>query len=265
MSLYWRSADITDPALRARADELLDGTAELRLAACETMLGSGDPVAAGIAADSYFAACAEERWGVPNPFDDSAELLRAWALATLAEPPMTATNDDGTVTTGANHASALGVLARAGHGADARLLVPFLRVADVNVLSTACMAANHCLGSADWSVPVAAVVEALEALALDPGRDDEVRAATVSALGARDSEESHETQDALVRIALAAGAQVAADAAWQLMHLDLAVYEALLRERVAAWAGEDGWQLAAIRDTLARLDTRRAEVARLSR
>lgn len=265
MSLYWRSADITDPALRARADELQNGTAELRLAACEALLDSGDPVAAGIAADSYFAACADERWGIPNPFDDSAELLRAWALATLAEPPVTATNDNGTVTTGANHASALGVLARAGHGADAGLIVPFLRVADANVLGTACMAANHCLGSADWSVPVAAVVEALEALALDPGHPAEVRGAAVSALGSRDSEDSHETEDALVRIALAADALIAADAAWQLMHLDLAVYEALLRERVAAWTGEDGWQLTAIRDTLARLDTRRAEVARLSR
>ena len=89
--------------------------------------------------------------------------------------------------------------------------------------------------------------------------------AAVSALGSRDSEDSHETEDALVRIALAADALIAADAAWQLMHLDLAVYEALLRERVAAWTGEDGWQLTAIRDTLARLDTRRAEVARLSR
>jgi hypothetical protein len=62
MSLYWRSADITDPALRARTDELQNGTAELRLAACEALLDSGDPVAAGIAADSYFAACADERW-----------------------------------------------------------------------------------------------------------------------------------------------------------------------------------------------------------
>jgi hypothetical protein len=265
MPYYWRSADVADPALRARTDELQDGTAELRLAALETLLDSGDPVAAGIAADSFSTAFADERWGVPNPFDDAVERLRAWALGTLAEPPVTATNDDGTVTIGANHASALGVLARAGHGADAGRIAPFLRVTDVNVLSTACMAANHCLSTADWSVPVAAVVEALEALALDPGRDVEVRGAAVSALGSRDSEDAHGAEDALVRIALTADPLIAADAAWQLMHLDLAVYEALLRDRVAAWAGEDGWQLAAIRGTLARLDTRRAEVARLSR
>src|SRR4051794_4878220 len=90
--------------------------------AFKTLLKSNVGMAQGIAFDHFFYWQTLGRWGTKNPYLTFSTMLVETARRQLRQAPITS----GSIV-GANHASALGVLAHLGNKDDLTLIEPILR------------------------------------------------------------------------------------------------------------------------------------------
>jgi hypothetical protein len=144
---HWDVSKLTDERLRAAVRVLmspLSAAAEFREAVL-TLLHSGDTAARGIAFDHYSYARTEYGRSRAEIFDDLEDDLLAVAREELHRVPVTE-RVNGVSIVGANHASALHVIWRAGTAEDIERVIDFIeRSQDPAVLSAACLAARYVL------------------------------------------------------------------------------------------------------------------------
>ena len=146
-SYYWKSAKLETNILAEALKKLVspDSTSEQKLASFRVLLESDSTIAQGIAFDQFFYNESLTRLGSNNLYARDAELLVEKARAQLRKPPVKVTVDNQEIV-GANHASALGVLARLGNENDISQIAFVLKSSsDVNVLGMGLRASRTCL------------------------------------------------------------------------------------------------------------------------
>ncbi|MFJ9413589.1 hypothetical protein ACIRPT_05410 [Streptomyces sp. NPDC101227] len=179
-SVHWEGCEAESAELRAAHGELRSPTGETsHRRAFRTMLHSGRPVAVGIALDHFHHGDGLIRFGL----DDGEHAPEALAIArgVLTQPPSAAALSPGTGA-GANHASALDVLAELGEPEDAEAVTVALRTQDAAPAVRACavQAAWGCLERSQ--APDERLVAALEQLIFDGSLDMDLRTDAVRAL-----------------------------------------------------------------------------------
>ncbi|WP_344589333.1 hypothetical protein [Actinomadura vinacea] len=179
-STYWAGAELDSPRLRRAHGEMRAPTSErAHRAAFRTMLHSGRVVAVGIAFDHFCDTDGLIRFGMDTEVFHAD--LRAVARHVLTQPPSSEQTapESGA---GADHASALDVLAQLAEPADAELLATVLRRRDAPPLvrERALRAAQDFLDR--WDMPDDRVVAALEEIIFDPSADMDDRELAVIAL-----------------------------------------------------------------------------------
>lgn len=174
-SYYWKIEDLERKDAEAARILTQGDDAASTPAAFERLLASDSPAARGVALDQYAHHEARGRFGTSNPLRQYRDRVLGEARAQLRSPPVTATSPLGTVTVGANHASALGVLGRLGDASDLPRITCYLVPSqDFNVLEAACLAVDHCLEGA--ATQIARDVGAhLATILQDPAADDGTR------------------------------------------------------------------------------------------
>ncbi len=156
IAYHWSISQITDPhAQEYSLSATYKPTLEERREGFEVLLHSEDDAAQGIAMDSYTYSQTLLRWGIENEFQPyEAELVEV-ARKQLQKPPVISDCSSPRIhIIGANHASALFVLAHLGTEADCALIEPILRNSqDPTVLDLACDALRTCISGSQTVYP----------------------------------------------------------------------------------------------------------------
>jgi hypothetical protein len=245
-SYYWNIGDLD--STDARDAEVLIRSRELSdvLAAFQRLLASEHTAARGVALDHYVLAEARGRFGLRNPFAKFADTTLNVARTELGRAAVTSTSPNNNVTIGANHASALGALAHLGDATDLGAIARFLESSQsLNVLETACMAADHCVRTADAAM-AREIGDRLGAIVQDERLDDEVRIRAISAL--RNNNPALDQDAVLVQVMRHAPFPLAARAAWNLAIRNPGNPD--LRQAVANWPEDAPYPAGEVRDLL---------------
>jgi hypothetical protein len=179
-STYWPGVSPESRGLTQTHRELRAPTSEqAHRQALRTMLHSGRVAAVGMALDHFCDSDGLTRFGLTA--GAFAPEVRGVARDVLTQPPSSATASP-QIGAGANHASALDVLARLAEPEDAALIAAVLRRHDITPLvrERAIRAAQDCLDR--WDAPDDQLVAALEELIFDPSAAMDDRTLAVVAL-----------------------------------------------------------------------------------
>lgn len=223
-----------------------DVTLEERLKLYKKLLKSDSVVAQGIAFDQFVYMQTLERWGISNPYLQFSEQLLGKAREQLKSPPVTAVNQRKTTLVGANHASALEVIAHVGQEDDISLIEPVLRSSsDVNVIYAGCSAARKCLSNAESVYPE--IISTLNQIIFNEEHKLELRTTAVRAF---DEYRVLEVEEVLIKAASQCPLPISADAAWILGIWDFQKHLALLQELSNAWPEEAMYPASEVRSLL---------------
>ncbi|MFI9048440.1 HEAT repeat domain-containing protein [Streptomyces sp. NPDC053427] len=243
-STYWEGCEPEGAELRAAHRELRSPTGETsHRRAFRTLLHSGQPVAVGIALDHFHDSDGLVRFGL----DDGEHLSEVLAVArgVLAEAPSEAGLSPGTGA-GANHASALGILAEVGEPADAAAIVAALRTHDASAAVREAAVGAAADGLARWESPDERVVAALERLIFDGSADMDLRTDALNALFGLEA--SPQAAAVLVRATRSAELPLQLEGAVGLTYRHLIEeHRDLLRNLSAAWPQDAGDRAALVR------------------
>ncbi|MBD2766285.1 hypothetical protein IC235_00070 [Hymenobacter sp. BT664] len=206
-------------------------TREQKLDSFKRLLESDSVIAQGIAFDQFFYVESLTRFGSSNPYWQYSEQLLRKAREQLKNPPVTVDKSKEKAIVGANHASALGVLAHLGQERDISLIEPILRSAcDSSVLDMGFGAAEQCLR--DTENPYPEIIAALSQIIFAEERDLDIRAAAIRAFSGY---MVPEVEEVLVKATKQCPLPVSAHAAWLLSARNFQKHLALLEEISKAW------------------------------
>jgi hypothetical protein len=247
---HWEKPDFQQPDLRDAYALLEKGDApqDQRDEAFRTLLKSNVDIAQGIVFDIFFYWQTLDRWAIKNPYLKFSSLLADAARAQLRKPPVTSGH-----VTGANHASALGVLAHLGKIEDLALIEPVLRASrDINVLEAGLFA----LILDDLDDIPARLVETLADIIGDETIDEGIRQGAIGTFrNVRRLPPPIET----LCIHLIDGyspvdSRLPAEAALTLACTDLPRHRAFLTQRIDSWPPDSLYPASEIRDLLEEAD-----------
>lgn len=247
-SYYWTPQDLDTKGLRRAYQQFCnsDSTLEQKLESFKKLLESGSVIAQGIAFDQFFYTESLSRFGSTNPYWQYSEQLLSQAREQLKTPPVTVVKPKEKAIVGANHASALGVLAHLGQEHDISLIEPILRSSrDINVLDMGFRAARQCLKDTENLYPE--IILTLSQIIFDEERDLGIRAAAISAFS---DYMIPEVEEVLVKAAKQCPLPISAHAAWLLSVYDLQKHLVLLQELSEAWPNDAMYPASEVRDLL---------------
>lgn len=247
-SYYWIPQDLETKGLRRAYQQFLsnDSTREQKLESFQRLLKSDSVIAQGIAFDHFFYTESLTRFGSSNPYWQYSEQLLSQAREQLKNPPVTVTKPKEKAVVGANHASALGVLAHLGQENDISLIEPILRSSrDINVLDMGFRAVGQCLKNTKNVYPE--IILTLSQLVFDEESDLGTRAA---AIGAFSDYIVPEVEEVLVKAATQCPLPISAHAAWLLSVRNLKKHLALLQELSKTWPDDAMYPVSEVRDLL---------------
>ena len=122
--------------------------------AFELLLSDPSQIAQGIAFDQYFYKNSQTRFGGKNLFAPFEKTLLENARRELQFPPFSGKTNSGDSINGANHASALNIVALLGDESDIPVITKILiRTDDASVVWSGCMAASTCLRNSKTVYP----------------------------------------------------------------------------------------------------------------
>jgi hypothetical protein len=247
-SYYWTPQDLETKGLRRAYQQFFssDSTLEQKLESFKRLLESDSVIAQGIAFDHFFYTESLSRFGSSNPYWQYSEQLLSQAREQLKNPPVTVTKPKEKAIVGANHASALGVLAHLGQEHDISLIEPILRSScDINVLDMGFWAARQCLRDTENLYPE--IIVTLSQIVFDEERDLDIRAAAISAFS---DYMVPEVEEVLVKAAKQCPLPVSANAAWLLSGQNFQKHLALLEEVSKAWPDDAMYPASEVRELL---------------
>lgn len=250
---HWQTSDLAgtemEPALRVLSSPT--SSREEKREALGVLASSENVVAQGIAFDYYFYHQTLLRFGsTEHPFQDLADLLLTRAREQLRRAPVDSVGASGNVIRGANHASALALLARLGNEEDLRLIEPVLASSsDVDVLVTGLGAVQHCAAQTQHEQP--ALAQVLIRIVRGPAHTMFVRGEAVRALSTCPGDD---VERALIEICEHEPFPMSAWAALALGDINLERYFALIQRAVESWPSDAPYPASDVREMLAGSD-----------
>jgi uncharacterized protein with PIN domain len=231
---HWHGVHLGDAELeRARAELASSRDTETLSRAFLTLLRSDRTAAIGAALDHYDYAEMSSRHGTGNPFSPYVAEVLDKARQLLRQSPLPA-DESGIDEDGANHASALGAMLNLAEEKDAELVATALAGASGASVRAAGMSAA-CTVMERSATPNPALADTLTNIVFDAGRPGKQRAAALDALAGSTSDQ---TTNLLLQATEIDDLDVQISAAYNLAHLDLARYHALLERLVATWPAD---------------------------
>ncbi|MEQ1505218.1 MAG: hypothetical protein ABMB14_23495 [Myxococcota bacterium] len=246
VSIFWSGEPEGDSNIAAALDlaSAVGQTPGAQLAAFERLLLGSSSRSRGMAFDHYFYANAQTRFGFGAMVSERARLE-------LGSPAVSGTTASGAPIRGANHASALNIVALLGDARDLpRIGATLAEAVDPSVVWSCCMAASTCLRDCDVAHP--GLFAALEAVVGSADLPDATKIEAVDALGASASRESERILERVVR---SDRVPASLQAAIRLAERDFAAHRTLLEAFAARLPDDAPYPASDLRDLLEELRT----------
>ncbi|GBO53441.1 hypothetical protein APA_1348 [Pseudanabaena sp. lw0831] len=247
-SYYWTSNALPDESSIEAFQQLIseESNNAQKIQAFLILLKNNNPVAQGIAFDYFFYFESLSRYGFNNLFSPYLYELLVKAREQLNNPPIVSIAPNGTIVRGANHASALGILAHLGEEEDIDLITNILESShDPYVVFACCLAAQRLLGLTKKNYPK--IISSLTQIIYEKQWSENVRIMSVRAFA---NYEIPEIEDILVSISRTQTLPISAYAAVILGHLNFERYRNFLQELSANWTQDIQYPASEVLDML---------------